>query len=227
MTVSIGVSSFPAPHVESAEDLFARAAAALRIRAKEQGRNRVLYLRAMTHLLLTLSCATLLACTGGDADSATHPPVEHRLTVPKGMVATVFATAPGARMLVLGPDGAVYVSQPAAGQIARLADPTGTGVASSQSIVVRGLNRPHGMAFHNGYFYVANTDGVVRMKLDANGRMIGKPEQLNHYPSNGSGHWTRTIVFGADGMMYVSIGSSVQLVRRTTVIQHNDARHAV
>ena len=40
ITVSIGVSSFPAPHVETAEDLFARADAAL-YRAKELGRNQV------------------------------------------------------------------------------------------------------------------------------------------------------------------------------------------
>lgn len=40
VSVSIGVSFFPAPHVESAEDLFARADAAL-YRAKDQGRNQV------------------------------------------------------------------------------------------------------------------------------------------------------------------------------------------
>ncbi|MGI8509112.1 MAG: diguanylate cyclase [Gemmatimonadaceae bacterium] len=40
VSVSVGVSSFPAPHVESAEDLFARADAAL-YRAKERGRNQV------------------------------------------------------------------------------------------------------------------------------------------------------------------------------------------
>ena len=40
VTVSIGVSAFPAPHVETAEDLFARADAAL-YRAKERGRNKV------------------------------------------------------------------------------------------------------------------------------------------------------------------------------------------
>ena len=40
VTVSIGVSCFPSPHVDSAEDLFARADAAL-YRAKERGRNQV------------------------------------------------------------------------------------------------------------------------------------------------------------------------------------------
>ncbi len=40
VTVSIGVASFPAPHVESVEDLFSRADAAL-YRAKERGRNTV------------------------------------------------------------------------------------------------------------------------------------------------------------------------------------------
>ncbi|MEO9019796.1 MAG: sensor domain-containing diguanylate cyclase [Gemmatimonadaceae bacterium] len=40
VTVSIGVSCFPSPHVDSAEDLFARADAAL-YRAKQRGRNQV------------------------------------------------------------------------------------------------------------------------------------------------------------------------------------------
>jgi len=40
VTVSIGVSCFPSPHVDSAEDLFARADAAL-YRAKDRGRNQV------------------------------------------------------------------------------------------------------------------------------------------------------------------------------------------
>jgi two-component system cell cycle response regulator len=40
ISASIGVATFPAPRVESVEDLFARADAAL-YRAKADGRNRV------------------------------------------------------------------------------------------------------------------------------------------------------------------------------------------
>src|SRR5690348_3455117 len=49
-----------------------------------------------------------------------EPKPEPRLSVPAGLQATVVATVPGARMMALGPDGAVYVSQPAANQITRL-----------------------------------------------------------------------------------------------------------
>jgi len=138
-----------------------------------------------------------------------EPKPEPRLNVPAGLQATVVATIPGARMMVLGPDGAVYVSQPAANQITRLvlgAD----GAVQSQTVAVKGLNRGHGMAFHDGWLYVANTDGVVRTKLGADGTATTKPEYVNHF-SKGGGHWTRSILFGPDGGMYVSIGSHCNL----------------
>jgi glucose/arabinose dehydrogenase len=31
-------------------------------------------------------------------------------------------------------------------------------------VFAQGLNRPFGMAIANGYFYVGNTDGIVRWK---------------------------------------------------------------
>jgi glucose/arabinose dehydrogenase len=39
---------------------------------------------------------------------------------------------------------------------------------------------------------------------------MGAPEQVARY-SDGGGHWTRTVIFGPDGGMYVSIGSSCNL----------------
>jgi len=125
------------------------------------------------------------------------------------MQATIVDTVAGARALAVGPDGAIYVSQPVANQITRLVL-NADGTAGPATVAVKGLNKPHGMAFHNGWFYIANTDGVVRVRLDASGKATGAPERLNSYGSGG-GHWTRSIVFGPDNRMYVSIGSTCNL----------------
>jgi glucose/arabinose dehydrogenase len=125
------------------------------------------------------------------------------LHAPAGFQVTTFARVSGVRFMVVGPDGAVYVSQPDLGQVTRLVD-LGHGVADSMSIVASGLVQPHGLAFHGGALYVAGNTGVVRIAG-------GTKTMVNHY-TGGGGHWTRTIVFGEpDSAMYVSIGSSCNL----------------
>lgn len=92
--------------------------------------------------------------------------LDGQLTVPAGFRVAYFAKdIPGVRAMVLGANGAVYASQPALGRVVRIWDVNGDGVADSMAIAVSGLNRPHGLAFHGGWLYVANTDGVVRVRL--------------------------------------------------------------
>jgi glucose/arabinose dehydrogenase len=117
------------------------------------------------------------------------------------------------------------VSQPTANQITRLVVGS-DGVADAPIIAVSGLNRPHGMAFHDGWFYIANTDGVVRVKIDSSGHAVGTPEQVNHYSSGGM-HWTRSIAFGPDGRMYVAAGSDCNVCvekdsTRAAVMQYDE-----
>lgn len=169
-------------------------------------------------------CAAGCSAQGGgpSAPAGSAPPadstagtLDDQLTVPPGFHVAYFARdLAGVRFMVLGADGAVYASQPAAGRVVRIWDTNGDGVADSVVTVVSGLNRPHGLAFHGGWLYIANTDGVVRVRLGADGRASGTVEALNHYDS-GAGHWTRTILFGPDSMMYVSIGSSCNLCVET------------
>jgi glucose/arabinose dehydrogenase len=165
--------------------------------------------------------------------------LDGKLRVPDGFKVQVFAdTVAGARFMALGPDGAVYVSLPrggasggrgrgagagggnmdaprsAGGQVLRLIDRNNDGVAEAREIVVNGVEGAHGLAFHNGYLYIAGLRGVYRVKLDASGTPRGEPERLNEYPYE-RGHSTRTIVFGRDGAMYVSIGSSCNICIET------------
>jgi glucose/arabinose dehydrogenase len=148
--------------------------------------------------------------TGGDTTTRVSA-LDGKLSVPAGLAVTYFAKGvDGVRFMALSPDGVVYASQPGSGRVVRLPDANNDGVADSIVVVVSGLAQPHGLAFHKGALYVAATDGVVRVTLGADGKAAGSPVYVNRY-SGGGGHWTRTIVFGADSAMYVSVGSSCNL----------------
>lgn len=160
--------------------------------------------------LAALAVAACTTSTGGAQDA-----LRSRLTLPPGFTVGRFAEVPGARFMALGPDGAVYVTRPGAGEVVRLVDADGNGEAESRIVAVSGLNRPHGLAFHGGFLYIANTDGVVRVRLGVAGRATTAPERVNSY-SGGGGHWSRSIVFGADSAMYVAIGSTCNMcIERT------------
>ena len=188
---------------------------------------------AVTASVLVLA---LLGCKATREASASSPEdtargrvtaLDGKLRVPPGFKVAYYAPdVPGARFMAVGPDGALYVSQPGKGRIVRLPDDNHDGIADSMVVVTNGLNQPHGLAFHKGFLYVANTDGVVRVSLGANGVATGKPLYVNHYEPNGS-HWTRTVIFGADSAMYVAIGSTCNLCverspERATVLRFNE-----
>ena len=139
------------------------------------------------------------------------PAYHDRLLVPAGLKVDDYAKVPGARFMALGADGSVYVSQTGAGNVVRLVDSNGDGVAERSEIIASGLHLPHGLAVHAGWLYVANTDEVVRFKLDAAGVPQGAPQQTGARYDAAGGHFTRTVVFGPDGAMYVSVGSTCNI----------------
>jgi glucose/arabinose dehydrogenase len=162
---------------------------------------------------ISVIVATVAACTS--SSSSAQDALQSRLTMPAGFAISEFARVDGVRFMTLGPDGAVYATKPAADEVVRLVDADGDGRAESQSVAVSGLNKPHGLAFHSGFLYIANTNGVVRVKLGADGKAAGDPQKIASY-SGGGGHWSRSIAFGADSGMYVTIGSTCNMcVERT------------
>lgn len=181
-------------------------------------------------LLATTACG---GATG--SEPVTLPPndtgrtttLDGTLIVPAGLKVTYFArNLDGVRFMAVSPDGVLYATQPGRGRVVRLPDANRDGVADSVVVVVTGLNQPHGLAFHKGVLYVAATDGVARVPLGSDGKSNGSPVYVNRY-SGGGGHWTRTIVFGSDSAMYVSVGSSCNLcieqsTDRAAVLRFNE-----
>lgn len=131
------------------------------------------------------------------------PPVS-RAQVPAGFrIGLVAAGLPGVRMMAFSPDGRLFATQPVDGRV--LVVPIGSGKPTAWA---SGLDRPHGIAFHGGSLYVADTNEVLRWPYKSGSASApGKPEHVASLPAGGE-HWTRTIAFAPDGSLFISVGSS-------------------
>ncbi|CAN5490567.1 sorbosone dehydrogenase family protein [soil metagenome] len=158
-------------------------------------------------------------------------PADAVLKVPKGFKINVFAEGDFKypRWMTLAPNGDVFVADSRANSIIILRDKNKDGVADERFTFASNLSQPFGMAFHKDWFYVANTDSVVRFKYKTGQtKAEGEPEQLIKLTEGGyNQHWTRNIIFSPDGAkMYVSIGSSGNVdieedERRAAISQYN------
>ncbi len=158
-----------------------------------------------------LALGLLAAALPGAAEAQGEP----KLKVPPGFAIDVFADKVGSvRFMAIDPAGTLLVSEPSAGRVLALPDKNGRGKADSVQTVVTGLDQPHGLAFHEGALYVAETSRVQRFAYDPATMKATQPTLLTRLPAGG-GHWTRTVVFGPDGLMYVSVGSSCNVCRES------------
>ncbi len=178
-------------------------------------------------LALAILCAPAVLAAQAAPPGRTKVTIAgHDLFVPAGFTISLFAdNLGGVRFLALGPGDVVYASRPGKGVVLRLPDANHDGVADTAITVVSGLNQPFGLAFRGDTLYVAETNEVVRFTPGGGGWSATKAVLVPNLPS-GSGHSTRTILFGPDNAMYVAIGSSCNLCeesdpRRAAVVRYN------
>lgn len=116
------------------------------------------------------------------------------------------------------PNGDVLISEAKTGfvrtganRITLLRDTDGNGTADARHVLLQDLNQPFGMEYHDGYLYVANTDGVMRYPYKpGESAVTAKGEKILDLPAKGyNNHWTRNLLFSDDGTkLYVSVGSA-------------------
>ncbi len=140
-------------------------------------------------------------------------PANAKLTVPKGFKVNVFAEGDFRypRWMALAPNGDVFVADSRANSIVVLRDTNKDGKADQRWVWSAKLAQPFGMAFHKDWFYVANTDSVVRFSYKkGQTEAVGEPERVVELTPGGyNQHWTRNVLFSKDGkQMFVSIGSA-------------------
>jgi glucose/arabinose dehydrogenase len=138
------------------------------------------------------------------------------LKLPPGFRIESFARdLAGARFMTLDPAGTILLSAPRQNRVVALPDGNRDGRADRVVTVAEGLNRPHGLAFKDGAFYVAETGRILRFRYDPATHKASEPSVVVPSLPVGAGHWTRTIAFAPDGRLFVSVGSSCNICKES------------
>jgi glucose/arabinose dehydrogenase len=129
-----------------------------------------------------------------------------QLKLPKGFKIEVFASGiANARSLRLGDKGTVFVSNRVLDKVYAIIDRNGKREAK---VIASGLDRPNGLAFHNGTLYIA--EGTKISKLEKIEDNLDNPPQLvviyEDLPNHQSHGW-KFIAIGPDNKLYINVGA--------------------
>ncbi|MFC7339572.1 PQQ-dependent sugar dehydrogenase [Haloferula chungangensis] len=135
---------------------------------------------------------------------------------PEGFVVTRYADElKHPRRTYVGKNGDVFVvesnTRGSADRITLLRDQDGNGRPDEKGVYLEGLKQPYGMLILDGYFYVANTDSLMRYPYkEGVARIEAKGEKILDLPAGGyNNHWTRNLIASKDGKkIYVTVGSA-------------------
>lgn len=133
-------------------------------------------------------------------------------TVPAGFSLSIFAkNIHGARVMAIDSNGDIWVTETGEGKVGIVDGHTGT-----VDTVLTGLDNPHGLVFDpanspcGGTAYLAEETKISEINISCNSNpgqpRISLGKKIADLPKGGR-HFTRTLLFGADGRLYVSIGS--------------------
>jgi glucose/arabinose dehydrogenase len=131
-----------------------------------------------------------------------------RIRVPVGFRVDVVARdLQNTRMLAVGDDGTLYVTRDRQGDVLALHDDDGDGRADRTAPVATALPSVNGIALRGGRAYLATPTRVYVADVLPGGA-LGERRVLAEGLPPGGRHPNRTLAFGPDGMLYVSVGSS-------------------
>jgi glucose/arabinose dehydrogenase len=145
-------------------------------------------------------------------------PAGAKLNVPAGFQVEIYQEGfKVPRFMLLGPNNEILLSD--------AADHGGGAVyiinGKEKKTVIKGLNRPYGLAINAGYLYVGEPESIKRYKYDSKAQTAGAGEEIVSLAGLGGGHWTRSLLFTRDGKRFcVGTGSG------SNVSTGEDARRA-
>lgn len=131
-----------------------------------------------------------------------------RLTVPPGFRISVFAKdLQNVRWVLPMPNGDVYASRRDQGDVLLLRDSNRDGTVDERKIVAQNLKAAHGLAVRGNQLYITSDKKVVMGDIQPDGSLSALRVVIDDLPDAGQ-HPNRTIAFGPDGLLYITVGST-------------------
>ena len=157
---------------------------------------------------------------------------------PRGFKVTKFADGfENPRWIYQGPNGDLFIAESStsansANRITILQDKDQDGTFDTREVFLSNLNKPFGMLILNDYFYVANTDGLMRYPYENGQKSISATgKKILDLPAGGyNNHWTRNIIASPGGdKIYIAVGSGSNVgengmeneIRRANILEIN------
>ena len=129
-----------------------------------------------------------------------------QLKLPKGFKIEVYASGiANARSLRLGDKGTVFVSNRQLDKVYAIVDRNGK---REVKVIASGLDRPNGLAFHNGTLYIAEGAQISKLeKIEDNLDNPPKPVVIYNDFLNHQSHGWKFMGLGPDNKLYVNVGA--------------------
>ena len=156
--------------------------------------------------------------------STVKPNNQLGLNLPKGFDIKIFASdLKNPRVLTFDSLSTLLVSIPSEGKVVALPDKNNDGKADEIITLIKNLDRPHGLAFYDDKLYVAQVNNVSSFGYDSQKLKVANQKLVVKLPGGGR-HFTRTIRFGKDDKLYISVGSTCDVCvekdeRNGTILQ--------
>jgi glucose/arabinose dehydrogenase len=135
-----------------------------------------------------------------------------KLKLPAGFKAEVWSSGhPGARTMVMGPKGTVFMGTRQLGRVYAITNKDGK---RDVKVLAQGLTQPNGLAVRDGALYVFAINRVFRYdniedKLENPGTPVELTDKFN-LPPEVHHNW-KYAAFGPDGKLYVQVGANCNI----------------
>jgi len=130
----------------------------------------------------------------------------NQLKMPKGFKLEVYISGiANARSLRVGDKGTVFVSNRQLDKVYAVVERSGKREAK---VIASGLDRPNGLAFHNGTLYIGEGTKISKLeKIEDNLDNPGKPAVIYSDLPNHQSHGWKFIAIGPDHKLYINVGA--------------------